>query len=321
MIADIFHHCTDVFRPFLADEGTTEVVVNKPNEVGVEIHGEWQWHDVDLPFEQLESVAILAAFHTGQDVSQDTPICRTNMPNGERLHVVMPPVTDPGTISLTMRRPPSFQPTISGLRDRGMFDQHSVAAEGTLSGFEIGSELAEKLARAVVERKNIIICGATGSGKTTLSRALIQHIPLHERLVTIEDTREWNDIPHRNWVPLKYSKTSSGAKCKDLVESGLRMRPDRVLIGELSDEAAFHWIRNAIGGHPGGITTLHASSAKGAFDALRLMCRESAAGQSIPDTDIREMLQEKIDIIVHCKHEPKAKRYWVDDVYEKEETQ
>jgi type IV secretion system protein VirB11 len=317
MIADIFHHVTEDFHKFLSDEGTTEIVVNRPNEIGVEVHGEWQWHAADLPFDKLEAIAILAAFHTGQDISQDTPICRTNMPNGERLHVVMPPVTDNGTISLTMRRPPSFQPTIAGLQQRGMFDQHEGAARA-FTGFEMAGGLAEKLSDAVVARKNIIICGATGSGKTTLSRALIQHIPLHERLITIEDTREWKDIPHRNWVALKYSKTGAGVKCKDLVESGLRMRPDRVLIGELSDEAAFHWIRNAIGGHPGGITTLHASSAKGAFDALRLMCRESTAGQSIPDADIREMLQEKIDIIVHCKHEPKAKRHWIDDVYEKE---
>ncbi len=319
MIADIFHRTTEVFQPFLADEATTEVVVNRPNEIGVENAGHWSWHDVDLPFEKLEAIAVLAAFHVGKDISRDEPICLANMPNGERLHIVVPPVTDDGSISLTARRPPSFQPTIEQLRERGMFESYEpepLLLDDNIAKPEMPIELWLKLSEGVVQRKNIVISGATGSGKSTLARALIANIPLYERIITVEYAREWRDVPHRNWVPLKYNKTGRGVRAKNLVEAGLAMRPDRVLIGELTDEAAFHWIRNAIAGHPGGITTLHASTAEGAFDALQLMCRESEAGRMDYD-DIDKMLRANIDIVVHCKHDPQARRYWIDDVYEK----
>jgi type IV secretion system protein VirB11 len=135
---------------------------------------------------------------------------------------------------------------------------------------------------AVAARKNILVSGATGSGKTTLAKALIQLIPPNERLLTIEDTRELI-VPHRNVVHMVYSSEGQGrAKVgpKQLLESALRMR-DRILLQELRDGTAFFYLRNVNSGHPGSITTVHAGSAAGAFEQLTLLVKESEGGRDL----------------------------------------
>ncbi len=177
---------------------------------------------------------------------------------------------------------------------------------------------AKKVARlrsAVLDRKNIVICGATGSGKTTWAKALIEEIPLSERLITIEDTFEWNTIPHRNRAALRYS-AGGQSQAKDLsaetlIEASLRMRPDRVLMQELRARqagAALAYLRGACAGHPGGITTLHANSARGAFDALRLML-----GNSITDKEKDMLLEQHVHLVVHC--ERRDNEYRVTEIY------
>lgn len=161
----------------------------------------------------------------------------------------------------------------------------------------------EFLRQAVISRKNIIISGATGSGKTTLSKALIKHIPEHERIISIEDTPELI-IPQPNHVRLFYSKGAqglSGAGPKELLESCLRMRPDRILLQELRDGTAFYYVRNVNSGHPGSITTVHADSAKLAFQQLMLLVKESEGGRNLDRDDIDKLLRVSTDVIVQCK--------------------
>src|SRR3546814_661360 len=161
---------------------------------------------------------------------------------------------------------------MADMEQGGLFDQVVAPADresGTdplLDTYRAG-HYRSFLEGAVLARKNIIISGATGSGKTTLSKALIQHISADERLISIEDTPELA-IPQPNHVRLFYSKGGQGlAKlgAKDLLESCLRMRPDRVLLQELRDGTAFYYIRNINSGHPGSITTVHADSPELAF--------------------------------------------------------
>ena len=309
------------FEPILADPGCTDIVVNKCGEIGAEINGAWHWWQADLDFNELDCLCMQTAYYAGDDFSPEHPICTAPLPDGQRCHMVRPNATDHGHISLTIRRPPSFRPTVSALAERGMFidgEAPDVAVQTMQDKFQIEHDLAVRLERAVIDHKNILICGAVGSGKTTLSRALIDCIPNYERIITIEDTREWHDLKHRNWVPLSYTKNGQGVSkigAKDLVESSLRMRPDRVLLGELRDDAAYYYIRSAIAGHPGGITTLHADTAEGAFDAIVYMIREHQAGSGLQNADIYEMLKKRIDIVLHCKHEPARRKYWVDDVW------
>lgn len=156
---------------------------------------------------------------------------------------------------------------------------------------------------AVVSRRNILVSGATGSGKTTFAKGLVEAIPDHERLLTIEDTRELV-VPHRNVVHLTYSKEGQGlaqVTAKSLLESALRMRPDRILLQELRDGTAFFYLRNVNSGHPGSITTVHADSASLAFEQLTLLVRESDGGRDLPREDIRALLHLLVDIVVQMR--------------------
>ena len=307
MSSRTLRHLLAPFRPFLADPATTEVVVNRPGEIGVEAGGTWSWHlEPGLTFDWLDSLGTLAAFHTGQDIAPTHPLCGAALPDGERIQVCRPPATMPGNISITIRRPPSFRPTLQRLADGGLFEKQQaerVPATAALAGI-MDDDWARVLGQAVLDRKNILIAGATGSGKTTIAKALIEAIPLDERLVTIEDTAEWTGIPHRNRVALFYSKGDQGVakvRSEDLLECSLRMRPDRVLMQELRDGATFAYLRGVVAGHPGCITTLHAGSARGAFDALRLMIRQHPAGATLADADVQSLLRMLVDVVVCCE--------------------
>ena len=146
---------------------------------------------------------------------------------------------------------------------------------------------------AVRARKNILVSGATGSGKTTWTKALIREIPGDERLVTIEDARELALEGHPNHVRLYYSKGDQGlarVTPKQLLECCLRMRPDRILLAELRAEEAFDYLRNVNSGHPGSITSVHATSAELAFEQLMLLVKQSAGGQGLARADIKGLL-------------------------------
>jgi len=156
---------------------------------------------------------------------------------------------------------------------------------------------------AVTSRKNILISGATGSGKTTFAKGLIAMIPPSERLVTLEDARELV-VPHRNVVHLLYAKDGQGLARvgpKDLLESALRMRPDRILLQELRDGTAFFYLRNVNSGHPGSITTIHADSAALAFEQLTLLVKESDGGRDLARDDVRGLLHLLVDVVVQMR--------------------
>ena len=241
---------------------------------------------------------------TSQDVGPDIPLCATMLPDGQRVQICRPPAVAPNLISITIRRPASFSPTVAKLAEGGLFKVRP--DQGALVDYLTTTygERAAFLPAAVLARKNILIAGRTGSGKTTLAMALIAAIPLDERLVTIEDTPEWEKLPHRNRVALYYSKGDQGmsrVSSEDLLVASLRLRPDRVLMQELRDGAAFSYLRGVVAGHPGSITTLHAGSAMAAFDALRLMVRQNQAGSTLDDADVRDLLKQFVDVVVHCE--------------------
>lgn len=319
------NHNIAPFREHLQDNGVTDIVVNEPGWIGVEKASRWSWYQEPwLTYERLWAIAVVAAYTTSQNISQYQPIVTTNLPGGERLHICCPPVTARGIISFSIRRPPGFRPTIGHLHELGMFrdiDEPAPPEIDPIAAAWREDKLYKRLAQAVREKRNILIGGATGSGKTTLARALIAEIPEYERLITIEDTAEWFDLPHRNRVALFYSKGQQAGNAVtpvQLIESSLRMRPSRVLMGELRDDAGFTYLRSVVAGHPGGITTLHADTAQGAFDSLRLMVRQDESGRSMEDRDVRELLMQRIGLVAHCFHNEKLNTYRLTGVYEPE---
>lgn len=298
--------------PFLAQPDLTEIVVNRPGEVFTEGPGGWTRHELpDLRHAHLMHLATAAAGYTRQDIASDHPIVSTTLPGEERCQIVVPPAVPPGTVSLTIRKPSTVTMTLEDFQEHELFSDIRVTSndlsqdEQELVRLRDAGQWREFLALAVRSRRNIIISGATGSGKTTLSKGLIAQIPVNERLITIEDTAELV-VPQPNHVRLLYAKDGQGvAKVgpRELLESCLRMRPDRILLQELRDGTAFFYLRNVNSGHPGSITTVHADSARLAFEQLTLLVKESAEGRDLARDDIRNLLRQTIDIVVQMKRE------------------
>ncbi|TCN16651.1 P-type DNA transfer ATPase VirB11 [Sinorhizobium americanum] len=293
---------------FLENKALYEIVVNRPCEVLTEGAGGWASHHApELTFAKLMRLARAIATYSNQAIDEQRPILSATLPEEERIQIVIPPATLKETVSITIRKPSSVTFSLDELEKGGLFDVASpegpVTANRNLIELHRKGAYAEFLRGAVLARKNIIISGATGSGKTTLSKALIRNIPDRERIISIEDTPELV-IAQPNHVRLFYSKGGQGtAKIgpKDLLESSMRMRPDRILLQELRDGTAFYYIRNINSGHPGSITTVHADSARLAIEQLTLLVKESESGKDLERSDIRDLLRVAIDIVIQCK--------------------
>jgi type IV secretion system protein VirB11 len=304
----VLDHYLAPLRPHLDAPGVTELVINRPGEFAVERAGGWTWHEApELTEAWLRPLAVAAAAATAQDVTPDAPICSTVLPSGERCQIVLPPAAE--AISITLRKPSPVTLTLADFTAAGLFasvapvSADRAAADAELAALREAGDWPEFLAAAVRARRNILISGPTGSGKTTLAKGLVQLIPPDERLLTIEDARELT-VPHRNAVHLLFAKDGRGLAqvgAKQLLESALRMRPDRVLLQELRDGSAFFYLRNINTGHPGSITTIHADSAALAFEQLTLLVKESEGGRDLARDDIRAMLRMLVDIVVQMQ--------------------
>lgn len=294
---------------WLSDPRTEEVAINRPGEVFVRQGGTFIRHDLPMSYDDLEDIAILAGALRKQDVGPRSPLCATELPNGERLQICLPPTVPQGTISLTIRRPGSRVSALSEVSSRydsskwNLWQERKKAQEDgdkeILAHYDQGN--LETFLRASVEgRLTMLLCGPTGSGKTTMSKTLISAIPAHERLITIEDTLELV-IPHENHVRLLYSKGGSamgGVNAEHLLQASLRMRPDRILLGEMRDDAAWAYLNEVVSGHPGSISTIHGANPVQGFKKLFSLVKGSPQGAALEDRTLIDMLAAAIDVIV-----------------------
>src|SRR5277367_541840 len=297
-----------VLQPLLSREDVTEICINRPGEAFLETRTGWERETLSFAdFHWCYRLAKLIANATRQRITEESPLLSAALPTGERIQIVVPPATPPNSVAITIRKPASTVWSVRDLAKAGVFRTTRRASDGL---DEVEQELLKLLAArdyeafmglAVRSKKNIVVSGATGSGKTTFTKALIREIPCEERLITIEDAPELVLNDHPNHVRLFYSKGDQGqAKVspKQLLESCLRMRPDRILLAELRSDEAFDYLRNANSGHPGSITSVHASSADLAFEQLTLLVKQSQAGGDLPREDIKKLLYTLVDIVV-----------------------
>lgn len=295
--------------PYLEDPATEEVAINKPFEVFVRQKGVFQKHETSLDIEDLHDIAILAGALRRQDVGPRSPLCSTELPGGERLQICLPPATPAGTASLTIRRPGTSVSPLQKVTSRyhtsrwNRWTERSQAQEGrdaeVLEYFDQG-DIETFLHACVRNRMTMLLCGATGSGKTTMGKTLIAAIPPHERLITIEDTLELI-IPHENHVRLLYSKGGTGpggVTAEGLLQASLRMRPDRILLGEMRDDAAWTYLNEVVSGHPGSISTIHGANPVQGFKKLFSLVKGSPQGAALEDKTLVEMLSAAIDVII-----------------------
>ena len=310
-------HLLAPIQDVLDDPATTEIVAQRPGEVGIEQHGKWWWRDVDaFDFRRLDAIGLLAGSMLSKPFDPASPICLTTLPDGQRCTICRPPVTAPGTISLTIRIPSK---SIHTLRDPDFDDLMRVAdnrprgpntADAELLDLYRTKDWSAFFSLAVKAHKTIAATGSVGSGKTSLLRRLMQDIPSEERLVTIEDTAEFGTLPLRNRVAMFYG--AANVTAEHAVEASLRMRPDRVAMQELRGAEAFAYLRLLAAGHPGGLTTWHAEEGD-PFTPLSLMAKTSEAGRNIPDEKLLIILQSLIDIVAFCRRD--ARGFSVPSVY------
>ena len=295
-------------RPILSDPDVTEVCINRPHEAFVETRKGWERRT--LPFADYDwcrRLAKLIANSTRQRIDESTPLLSASLPTGERAQIVLPPATSPGPVAITLRRPSEEVWSIGELARRGIFKstRRSTAAldetEQELLRLLGAQEYEAFMRLAVTSRKNIVVSGPTGSGKTTWTKALIREIPAAERLITIEDAQELVLDGHPNHVRLFYSKDDQGLSRvtpKQLLESCLRMKPDRILLAELRAEEAFDYLRNVNSGHPGSVTSIHAGSCELAFEQLVLLVKQSPGGRELARRDIKSLLYLLVDVVI-----------------------
>jgi type IV secretion system protein VirB11 len=312
-------------RPLLDNPEVTELCINRPGEAFVETRSGWRRESLPFAdFEWCRRLAKLVANSTRQRIEEESPLLSASLPSGERIQIVLPPATTAGCVAITIRRPSDQVWSIEDLTQSGIF-RRARRASDALDDTEtellrlLESEDYETFMRlAVTGRKNILVSGPTGSGKTTYTKALIREIPSEERLITIEDAKELILDRHPNHVRLFYSKDDQGLSRvtpKQLLESCLRMKPDRILLAELRAEEAFDYLRNVNSGHPGSITSVHAASAELAFEQMVLLVKQSRGGQELARTDIKNLLYLLVDVVIQFgveNHERFVKEIWYD---------
>lgn len=286
MLAPLLAKSISPLVPHLAAKGLVELIINKPGEVCLETVGEngRRWETINDPLltlKTLKAMAGILATESGQVFSDNVPILACHLPQyGYRVQIV------------------------SGSAIQGGFGM--AIRVGAALTFPITNWMPEDEAAALIEAvkigKTVLVCGGTGSGKTTLTNSLIQHIPIETRVITIEDALELN-LPHTNCMRLVKSKTGTdmgGVTYEDFINMCMRLRPDRILVGELDINNTVAFLRVANSGHSGCMTTVHADSPKLAIKAI--VQNGLMKGYANADV-IEDFAIQCIDYIVHVKRE------------------
>jgi pilus assembly protein CpaF len=270
-------------EPLLADPTVTEIMVNRADEVFVERSGRLQRWPVNFTSDRaVQGIIERIVTPIGRRIDESSPMVDARLKDGSRVNAVIPPLALKGP-SITIRK----------------FSKRKLDSSDLLKFDSASPAMIEFLRVCVEHRKNMIISGGTGSGKTTLLNILSNFIPEGERIVTIEDAAELQ-LPHSNLVSLEARPANIEGKgsvtIRDLVKNSLRMRPDRVVVGECRGGEALDMLQAMNTGHDGSLTTAHANSPRDMLARLEVMVL--MAGMELPVTAIREQVASAVDIIV-----------------------
>lgn len=274
----------DALQPLLEDPDITEIMINRHDEIYIERRGELLLSGIEFESrERLEDLIQSLVGSVNRIVNESSPIVDARLPDGSRVHVVLPPIALRGP-TVTIRRFPRHPP---GMRD--------LVSWGALT-----EEAAELLQRLVAAKYNLFISGGTGSGKTTFLNALSEGIPPGERVITIEDAAELQLKRSSNLVSLETRNANSEGKGRiamsELIRASLRMRPNRIIVGEVRGPEALDMLQAMNTGHEGSLSTGHANSPKDMLSRLETMV---LSGVDWPVQAVRKQLASALDVIVH----------------------
>jgi len=293
-------------RPWLEADDVTDILINAPDEVFVErITGRMERIDAPgLDEVSLRRLAAQIAAQAHQGVSRETPLLSATLPGGERVQVIAPPATR-GPMAMAIRKHVVSDLGLDDYVREGAFDgavrsslEEMRAADAQLQAMLDAGDVAGFLRGAVACRKNVLISGGTSTGKTTFLNALIKEIPSRERLIVIEDAPEVRlDRPNAvGLIAVRGDQGEARVTAEDLLRATLRMRPDRIILGELRGGEAFSFLRAVNSGHPGSFTTVHADTPDAAIEQIALMVVQ--AGGGLKRADVLDYVRGSVEVAV-----------------------
>lgn len=309
-------------QAFLSNPKITEICVNSAGLVFIELPSGWQKIDIpELTSGHLNSLSIAVATASKQEISARKPLLSASLPDGSRMQFLVPPAVSMGH-SITIRKPSRLTRSLEQYKAEGFFDsiaqsQNQLNAIQTrLLQLKETHQYTEFFKLAVLNHQNIVVGGKTGSGKTTFMKTLVAEIPAHERLITIENVRELF-LTQENRVHLLYSQGGQGVaniSPKELLSSCLRMRPDRILLAELTGDECEEFIQIAASGHPGSITSMHSVTPALGFERMAAMLRNRAGASPETPLETHRRLKAAIDIFVQFQRDSSGKRL-ISEIY------
>lgn len=290
----------------------TEVAVNKPHQVWFDRGDGWETQALpNLTFDICMDIAKSLAVYAGLTVplGEDNPIASVILPDGERGQIAVPPATENGIVSMTFRKPSTARFTLDDYANTGRFTGFTDMKTDDVALSDSQSQLLELKEKgkikdffklAVQSNKNILLVGGTGSGKTTVMKAMVDNYLNDKRIFTIEDVHEL-DLPlHPNHLHLFYKQ--GGLTPKQIIEACMRMKPDHVLLAELRGDEAWTYLEMLNTGHDGSITTIHANDCRSAPSRLAGLVKQSEVGQTLDMAHIMRTINTSIDVIAFFKH-------------------
>lgn len=274
-----------ILDTIMSDDSITEVMINGHENIFIEQNGCVKKLDKKFESERrLEDIIQRIVGLAGREVNQANPIVDTRLPDGSRVNVVLPPIARCGP-TVTIRK----------------FSKNPMTIEQLIKYGSITQEIADKLELLVKSKYNIFISGGTGSGKTTFLNALSNYVPKDERVITIEDSAELQIVNIANLVSLETRNANTSGQgqitIRDLIKSSLRMRPERIIVGEVRGGEALDMLQAMNTGHDGSLSTGHANSTKDMLSRLETMVLQGADG--LPLEAIRQQIASAVDIIIH----------------------
>jgi type IV secretion system protein VirB11 len=297
-------HYLGPLGPYLEASDVTDIYINRPGELWVErLGGAVERFSVNgLDALVLERLSRQIAAQSAQGINREHPLLSASLADGSRVQIILPPATR-GDVAIAIRKYIVTDMGVDDYAEAGAFDglrtqEQREPVQVRLQALHDKKDFAGLLKLAVKERCNIFISGGTSSGKTTFLNALLREVDNSERLILIEDTPELK-IAHENAVGLIASRSALGeavVTMEDLLNASLRMRPDRIILGELRGAEAFTFLRAVNTGHPGSMTTIHADSPKRAIEQLILLVLES--GTHLDRESIAYYVRSSIDVYV-----------------------
>ena len=274
----------DVLQPLVDDPAVTEIMINGPEEIFIEQKGLMLQSEIRFESaDKLEDVIQAIVGQVNRVVNESTPIVDARLADGSRVHVVLPPIALKGP-TVTIRK----------------FPERPMTMEDLVQWGALHAEAAMLLKQLVKAKYNIFISGGTGSGKTTFLNALSQYIPADERVITIEDAAELQIVTVPNLVSLETRNANTEGKgaipMRDLIRASLRMRPNRIVVGEVRGAEALDMLQAMNTGHDGSLSTGHANGAQDMMSRLETMV---LSGAQLPLAVVRQQIASALDIVVH----------------------